>query len=1115
MKRTKIATLLRTWAVALLPLLAASCSDDFAVGGGYEDGKPATTTVKVVVPNMDIKTRAFVDEIGANLCQDLWVGVYHKSDGKRDFCTYEDISTNLEEIENGYAVTQLTLSDVRSGENYIVAVANSAYHNGIAEPGSTSDAQGLKELLDAADTWDDFLKVTTTRDASDISVFTYDLLMAGYYSESSAAASSEDIPTVSIAPGISRLSGSIFLRRNISYNLFTVAAGNNVKVTPKTWRVRYIPAKSYVMEHATGERHNNATLTAADFGVSAIQHAFSVADGVTNADGTAAKSFEFYLMENKHDAVSGAIPDTEPTEGWYQLREREYKNQTTKANTGVYQSLVANYTDGDDIDHNNYATIVEFTADVEYYIDAKADPATAEPLDYDNPPADAILRTAEATYTIHLGYCDNKEDNGVAGAATAADFNCRRNSRYTYKVRIDGVNKLVVEATRQEEEPQPGAEGNVIDAANSTQDLDAHYCVFNIALSDAERKAMGWRLTAPFNGTTYQYSSAEVDKNTLSLDDLDKNVLYKWIEFKPTTGPGVLAVYKTSPDDESRWTLDNMRHPETYANPNAEDANGRKWYTVFVDEYVYHEGPYGTEYASLKDDGNTESLWYTYANQGNRTVELLADAMHISSDGETTYTKATYAFSQRSIQTFYANASVQTSELGLGIEHLNETYGLNMRFDTSTRHKSNAARWNTWYYASGFTQSDDAADWNTRVDFTRPDTVLAYTYPADGSFGDQQIQLLSHSQKIHPVPQLKVYDKATVNAAIGENFPWDPTPTDSRVFYVNGACLNRNRDLDGDGKISGDEVRWYLPTYNTYALITIGENALTTPLIDFNAYPRTLYYKQNNGNNSTSGRWNFHFGTSDNKALWAEEGMSDSSSPYSQSGSAGYGGAYEIRCVRVLGGDPTASIPDEDKTNYTKPYQRDGNVITNLYFDDACIRPNVSSYLPPNALNSQAGRLPHSFEIARQDMCADVDTLQDGYGIFNFGHNGSNKGYLWSNAGVQGTTKNVTEQLYRSAVVNSLCRHYSQDSDGKDKGKWRLPNYKEFCLLYMEGILGGYTARPSCSHDYFSSWEDQNGKYRFYGTTIWSPYLNRGISEVPQGVTNKTWNIRVRCVRDK
>ena len=78
-----------------------------------------------------------------------------------------------------------------------------------------------------------------------------------------------------------------------------------------------------------------------------------------------------------------------------------------------------------------------------------------------------VVYSAAPSYTFHLGDWSNNE---------FGNFNVERNTIYTYTVSIHGVENMVVEVER-EEENQPGAEGDVIELGEGSEifNLDAHY----------------------------------------------------------------------------------------------------------------------------------------------------------------------------------------------------------------------------------------------------------------------------------------------------------------------------------------------------------------------------------------------------------------------------------------------------------------------------------------------------------------------------------------------------------------------------------------------------------------------------------------------------------------
>lgn len=76
-------------------------------------------------------------------------------------------------------------------------------------------------------------------------------------------------------------------------------------------------------------------------------------------------------------------------------------------------------------------------------------------------------RSADVTYYVHLGDCTKDVDY----------YDVERNCKYTYNITVAGVDKIIVEALKQNEEYQPGAEGVVLEygAKGKNMTLDSHY----------------------------------------------------------------------------------------------------------------------------------------------------------------------------------------------------------------------------------------------------------------------------------------------------------------------------------------------------------------------------------------------------------------------------------------------------------------------------------------------------------------------------------------------------------------------------------------------------------------------------------------------------------------
>jgi hypothetical protein len=1015
-----------------------------------------------------------------------------------------------------------------SGQTYVVAVANAEHYMGIdrSATGLVRKTK-LSTLLEGVTSWEQFKKITVMRNSTtDVSLTSNTLLMSGYFDPSTTHTASnhtgyalgDDIPTVDIysRPASYELSGAVYLRRVISYNQFNIYAGENINLTVKTWKVNNIPYCCNLIE----EDGNACTEISNGVNNGLESHLFST---ITDDDGTATgRSFEFYQLENKHTAVAysasgddyvGIKPSSDPDE-LYASREREFK-LASGANSGVYKSLVSSYSEGNKSTTypNNAATYVVLTADLDYWYTTGEDPTTAVPVDYENATEEqrALMthRKAEVTYTIHLGYCEDKDRSGNPTQQTAMDFNCRRNTKYTYNVHINGVNKIVVEA-KKEGENQPGAEGTVIDMSTDSYDLDAHYCVFNIELTNKQRAALQWYLTVPYGGYTYVYDSSANGVKQFNTESSG----YTWIKFRPTSSMDVLAKYldMTSTPQLTKETLrslddlkalnddgDKLKYAWTDGTTTDDDPESEEPhpYTVFIDEYVYHADPTDP---SISDEGQNEWLWGKYVNQENRKVDLYDANMYPSTDQESYYIPAIYTFSQRSIQTHYKDEA--QSESAFGQEHINENYGLNFCKDRAGSQSYSFSGRHSMY--SNFNNNK----WEQWVQLTVPDDVPEAQ--------NDTWNLLHLDEKLYPVPMLKPNNSSGA---------WKYHINSNATYqYSSGAnCMNRNRDLDGDTYISANEMRWYVPTSEEYMQIAIGQTEIPSPLIQFIEHSRQEF-KNVSWKVDTESRLElqYHYMTSDDRYFWAEQGMSVGNGQFLDY--AAHTVCYQVRCIRQLGKNPNDVPGDGLSFDYGSSFDKsesDGHIyITSIYFTQNSIRPSTISFLPPHDTSSTTSMPPYKFEVAK-DVCRDLTSTDNLFDINSQGflraHNNTETTYTGQN----GETKWNT-----SCKTNSICSLYSQEADGSDKGTWRVPNVRELAMMRTVGLANatdddtalndsndktGYYL--SCTHEYFEYPTWTSGfMYRFYGKRGDDFSIARNLVSDAQNGQEK--HIHVKCVRD-
>jgi hypothetical protein len=1091
MKKLCFKTTFWTMALVLLSLFNYACQDDTFEGSGRGEvvpGQPATVHLKVNVDGMGIRTRSIADDDEkSSYCQNLWIGIYNaeaneetkKHDLLESFYLTDDVA-KIDEVQGDEY--SLTLKTKSIGSAYIVAVANSDVNSGVTDVSQygTEKESTLRQLLDKADTFEAFKSICALRpDANDVNVYANTLTMSGWYADSQPAVG-DDIQPVTIQEGDNNFTGAIYLTRIISYNKFIIKPGENISLTLNTWKVCNIPAGCYLLEH-TGSDNAGDNLSEGNtfFNESNKSRLFTA---IKDENGTTTGHyFEFYQLENKH-YVSG-------------LNDYNQRMNSAPAN----------------------ASYVVVNATIDYYYVPKKDEdgnvtnaTTAEAVSKDT--EGAIHRTANVDYTIYLGYCEDKDDDNNS-IYKAQDFNCRRNTKYTYKATVKGVNNVVIEAKKQDGDPEPGTDGWVSDAISDFEILDSHYCEFNICLTDDERNSLSYTISAPYGGVTYYYKR---DKDGNVKDNCIDESLHTWIKFYPTKDKNTLAKYNGgkglntleesgTKDSESKlWTLDNMCSPSVKASPYTPDEDGKLWYTVFVDEYAYHFGEkvVGTDEYDPSIEYYDETSWPNYVNQNDRMAELIMN-VDVSDDKLSSYSYCKYAFSQKSIQTYYkGGVNFNGKETAIGVEHEEETYCMNMgwyfyqddRYGGERPHAGSPyydyanGRYNLFYNL----EARQITEWSKLIQETTPDHVMAGSYEGCS----------------HPDADYPVYMPGDKCGKDGSN---SPTPDDPYAYYGNTICMNRNRDLNGNGIIDPNEVRWFLPTSSVYIQIGVAQSELPDPIMDFTEYDKNDF-KAGYLIKKVYGVLNYHYITSDYQYYWAEQSVTTGDNVFS-GWNAHDAWANTARCVRNLGTIPSVKpTKDEAEVGYAFTHDANTRTFTQSDFTEEALRGYSLGPIAPHDISSPSSRPYKKFEYA-SGLCKN---LEDNY--IKFDGNGT---MSYKNAG----NKYLQTLAWGNSIeANGICGQYSQEEDGSDLGTWRVPTACELALMWIEYIpqatsdeIGNNCTNFLCAtHDYFISHDDDLSSWiTTYGDGCqkYLGYNDDGDRKVMAlDCVGKT--TRLRCVRD-
>ena len=761
--------------------------------------------------------------------------------------------------------------------------------------------------------------------------------------------------------------------------------------------------------------------------------------------------------------------------------------------------------------------------------------------------------TGNVSYTIHLGDFSNK---------AWSNFNVERNYSYTYKMSVEGVDSIVVEAEKEGNEQQPGAEGQIFtyDASTYSYELDAHYeqvfLEYNLstiakaittklgkyaeanpsdeaidnAIADnlilvIQSEAMDYTHAAtdaePYTvqnkrGTFSPYriyanavrnaadpaAAATADKNNV-LAGAGKDISptkgfdYKWVEFWPQTGTDIAAypgvsewsredisdfsnkgAYGGTATTESEYLKDvydvivamgkvvkkiyKGEGVSTYARKEdgitiTQSNNGYvARFTAFVNEYYYYRHPL---------TGMKVTSWSVMTNKIPREM-IIAMSSSISQDGNSSYSQIYSYITQASIQTFY-NSRVSDIN-GFGIETYNETPHITFGKEGLNGLSKTDGRSNQITLIGGLPQN-----WN---DF------IASSY-------NGWTKSVGSDRKTHKLSEAAY-------------------KTSSGGSYAYYACLSRNRDLNGNGVIDNNEIRWYLPSLNEYIRIGVGSNAIS------NAAQLYMGDKMNMKRSTTPGSyadgypidyiWDgalYYTSSSDaERVYWAVERGSSSADGQNWGGGSA---AKPIRCIRSLpanaGGFDVSTVHVASDASYVAhnvpgTYGYVSTKPTVLEFKDRLVdelyRERTDGVLGPHNEDDKANSFYDGVFVAKEEVYRMEST-----------------GGWWP------TEEKVYIDFPLKQIINyegnqiNPCASYSEDGDGG--AVWRVPNLAEFSAMVATGLV---KSNDACC----TQFSNMNVRFGFvYESYVYCPgdYVQDGNSYKTPTI-NTVGSFKVRCVRD-
>lgn len=616
------------------------------------------------------------------------------------------------------------------------------------------------------------------------------------------------------------------------------------------------------------------------------------------------------------------------------------------------------------------------------------------------------------TYIVLKGkYTGKRNSNNVTADVTyyvhlgdcstnANDYNVERNCIYTYNITVAGVDNIIVEAEKTSNN-QPGAEGVVLEfgSAGKTKTLDSHYEHMVMRFYKNEIAALKEQ------GILYQVQALTSNGETAKTDVIavKDDVVSGTSKNDVNTDWIEFAIGGTYNDTyNGRGTA--VAYPGTTSN---------KLYKIEDFLKLLYKNSIGT---------SSDFTW-TDASGSNPYIDVtcFVDENYYVSNK---FSWDKYAGKDIPNRSFYVATDVKKSEDGRSL-YATVKYGLD-QYPIQT-----------FYDRSQASSSSFTAYGVETVDETGV------------SPKDRDYKTATKSETW--------YGRNSLKTDLGKK-TWSDINKESNISPTL-ECMKRNRDLNGDGTIDDDEVRWYAPTIKQYTGLWIGEEALSTASRLYTKETSMLgSYNNNDGGNGN--RMIYWSSSTDYDEFWSEEGMAVGSYADGWKGSNKSNLiAKYVKCARNLKSNDKA-VGTIAPTEYWTT-SNSNKTLELTYVDQSALNTVVSnSELTAHTERDDENKAAKKFTVAGNFYPGSWQTSQGG--------RGQQGGHTYSSW--QTTMGNVVEGT-------QTCRGYKDTySDNKS---WRVPNQRELCvigtLLNKDLITNGLCRTKYSNANFRYSWTFASG----------------------------------------
>lgn len=560
------------------------------------------------------------------------------------------------------------------------------------------------------------------------------------------------------------------------------------------------------------------------------------------------------------------------------------------------------------------------------------------------------------------------------------DYNVERNCKYTFNITVAGVNKIIVEAKKEGNE-QPGAEGVVMEYGNMGKNLtlDSHYEYMVMRferkhIQNLKKYNLGYFYQVYALGKKTDPINVKDEANTQEHQQQRNGVDTNWIEFAITGRAGS----KSSYGNENGGRGIPCDYP---GNKHTMDIETflKMLYVNADNDRFWTNGEYIDATCFVSENYYSNLRWDQYVNDVDKRAFYVASYVWVSKDTRSVYAKAQYGLTQHNIQTFY-DRSQAGNVTAYGCETIND--------------EEKPGGGDTGFDINDQIEGSNGNDyWNGRA--------------------NMKLDIFNNGKPV---------------------ITWDGL---KHNISLRIACMSRNRDLNGDGIIQEDEMRWYAPATHQYAGLWIGEEIMSTESKLFNKSTKIL----KRGSKGDVGRMVYYSSTRDLESFLSEEGMTTGNY---DSRNSPYRPKY-VRCVRNL---KSGEIGYGETPDPYYSYNSGTKTVTLDKVDEDALN-----------ITGEQGELFDHTERDEGNKPAKKFTIAAS---------------LWTGSyDYKGTTMTPTPEN----VYNGKYWCYGRYIENNEKN-WRVPNQRELCIMSM---VASDDALDSACRTHFSNMNfRQSWTYRGY-----------------------------------